>query len=259
VPSALLPAVLVACFAHPVGLDHEIGLRALPWLPPDLARQVVKHMPEFNSGAQAAAAWPASFHRVGGPQDLEEALRVQCERLTAAIRARTPFADVVAGLGALAHLAADLNEPFGTVGGTDPYALSFAHYLPVAAPRIPLVFYGQQVAGIRGSCAALAAALVVRRREADLLGSIVREDLDRIGGPAAWPTLDDRSSTFGSASLVLNHAATDFANLASWVWYHAGGLVPELPAGKDMILVWKGEPQPREATRTRFAFRQARR
>jgi hypothetical protein len=71
--------------------------------------------------------------------------------------------------------------------------------------------------------------------------------MDRLGGPGRWSALDDRSSSFGAASLVLNHAASDFANLASWVWRAAGGLVPDIPM-QGNILVWKGESRPRETS-----------
>ncbi len=233
-------------------------MRSLPWLPPDLARQVARHMREFGSGAAAAATWPASFHRLGGPQDLKAGIRAQCQRLSTAIRSRAPFGDVVAGLGVLAHLAVDLNAPFSTSDRTDAYAQSFASYVPTAAPRIPLVFYGQQPAVIRGAISDLPGRMAGHHADVDLLELIVREDMDRVGGPEAWRALDDRSSTFGTASLLLNHATTDFVNLAAWVWFHAGGLVPDLPAGEDMILVWKGVPQPREAPGPRLAFRQAR-
>ena len=136
--------------------------------------------------------------------------------------------------------------------------MSFGSYLPTAAPRIPLVFYGQERALIAGTVGGIGAIVINRRREAEILADLVREDLDRVGGPASWRRLDDRSSSFGSASLFLNHAASDFANLASWVWLHAGGLVPEIPRHQDMILIWKGEPQPREAPIPTLGVRQTR-
>lgn len=252
----LLPVVAAGAFAHPSNLDREIGRRAIPWLPPDLARQVVRHEPEFAAGAVAASRWPRSYHVPGSGPGLEGAIQAQCERLAAAIRAQAPFAEVVAGLGALADLTADLNSPFLTAEARDSYARSFASYIPTAAPRIPLVFYGQQHPVITGSAAGVARMATTRRREAETLASFVREDLDRLGGPASWSLLDDRSSSFGTASLFLNHAATDFANFASWIWLHAGGMVPEIPAPQDMILVWKGDPQPREAPSPRLGFRQ---
>jgi hypothetical protein len=251
----ILAAVAATCFVHPTTLDEEVGRRAVPWLPPDLARQVVRHQREFAGGAKAAVDWPRSLHQPGGTPGLERTITAQCERLVAAIRSRTPFADVVAGLGALAHLASEMNAPFLTAAPSDPYAHSFAAYLPTAAPRIPLVFYGQQRSVIAGPVNSIPGMLAPRRREADLLGALVREDMDRVGGPGAWGRLDDRSSTFGTASLLLNHAATDFANLASWIWLHAGGLVPNIPRQPDTILVWKGEPQPREAPFPRLGLR----
>ena len=256
--AALLPAVAAVCLAHPAGLDHEVGRRALPWLPPDLARQITRHEREFAAGAAAAGRWPPAYHLPGARPGLEGAIRTQCERLAAALRSQAPFREVVAGLGALAHLAADIEAPFLAANAGDAYARSFASYLPTAAPRIPLVFYGQPRAIITGPVAGVGTLVAARRRDADAMGGIVREDLDRLGGPGAWPSLDDRSSSFGAASLLLNHAASDFANLASWVWFHGGGLVPDLPAQKGMILVWKGEPQPREAPSPRLGFRQAR-
>ena len=241
-----VPAVVAACLIHSPDLDREIGRRALPWLPPDLARQVVKHEREFGRGAKAAAAWPASYHHAGGQQGVEHAIVLQCDRLVAAIRSRQPFAEVVAGFGTLAHLALDCNSPFVRARATDAHTQAFGVYMRNAAPRIPLVFYGQQPGLVRGRAGAVAPYLASRSLDAATLGPLVREDLDRVGGPASWPRLDDRSTSFGAASLVLNHAASDFANLASWVWQNAGGLVPPVRDGQGTILIWTADPRPRE-------------
>lgn len=252
--AVLLPAVAGVCFASASGLDHEIGRRALPWLPPDLARQVVRHEREFNQGIEAARRWPRSFHQTGGARGVEGGIATQCERIRAALRRHAPFGDTVAALGALAHLVADLDATF-PAGLSSAESAGFAAYVPSAAPRIPLVFYGQDLTLIKGPAGALARALPVRRQEQAWLRELVHEDLLRVGGPDAWRQLDDRSSSFGAASVVINHAATDFANLAAWIWYHAGGLVPVTPTADDTILVWKGEPQPREAPRTAIGVR----
>jgi hypothetical protein len=250
--SVILPVVAATCFAHPPALDREVGWRALPWLPPDLARQVVRHERDFADGAAEAARWPRSFHQPGGQHGLEKAIQDQCERLAQAIRNRAPFAEVVAGLGTLAHLCADLDAPFLTAGANDRYAQAFASYVSSAAPRVPLVFYGLERPVVSGAAAGIPPMLATRRRQVEDLANFVREDLDRVGGPSSWRALDDRSSSFGTASLFLNHAATDFANLVSWIWLHAGGLVPPIPAPPETILVWKGAPQPREAPFTRL-------
>ncbi len=251
----LLAAVAATCTAHPAALDREVGQRSLPWLPPDLARQIVHREREFRSGAAAASRWDRTFHTPGGRHGLEATIKAQCNRLVAAIRGRAPFSEVVGGLGALAHLAVDLDAPFVGADQNDPYARSFVTYVSTAAPRIPDVFYGLPPGTVTGPVDGLQPYLKARRGDVGALASLIREDLDRIGGPSAWRGLDDRSSSFGAASLALNHASTDFAVLASWVWSHAGGLVPDIPMQRDMILVWKGEPKPREAPLPVVGFR----
>ena len=244
----LAPAAVVAvCLTQGAKLDVEVGRRALPWLPPDLARQVVKHEREFAAGAAAAARMPAASHRAGG--GVEAAILRHSESLAQAIRNRAPFAEVVTGLGALAHLVTDLESPFPATATADAGARAFASYARSAQPRIPLVFYGQPAQLLTGQLASFEPVLSARGRRAAVLGPLVAEDLARVGGAQAWQRLDDRSTTFGVASIVLNRASSNFANLSSWIWYHAGGLVPALPTQPREILVWKGEARPRDIPR----------
>jgi hypothetical protein len=235
------------CLVHPTELDAEIGRRALPWLPPDLARQVVKHKHDFARGAAAAAAWPRQFHQPDGANGLEPTIVAQCERLVQALRSQASFSEVVAGFGTLAHLTLDLNAPFASAHGSDPYARAFAAYQSTAAPRVQMVFYGQERALLGQPRSALESYLRRRRSAAVAFAPLVRYDLDRIGGPGRWTALDDRSTSFGTAAITLNHASSTFANLASWVWRQGGGLVPEIARSGGTIMVWKGEPRPREA------------
>jgi hypothetical protein len=254
---ALLPLAAMVCLIHPSDLDSELGRRALPWMPPDFARQVVRHRRDFARGAAAAATWPATFHRPGQPDGVEPTIAAQCQRLVQALRQQAPFADVVAGLGALAHLTLDLEGPFAGDGGQDADGQAFAAYLRSCSPRVPIVFYGREGLRLTASETALEPYLVDQRQRAEALRPLVRADFGRIGGPAAWRTLDDRSTTFGAASLTLNHATSIFATLTSWIWLHAGGLVPEIPVPNETVLVWKGEPKPRDAPGPTLGFRQA--
>lgn len=254
----LLAAALALCTIHPLPLDSELGRRSIPWLPPDLARQVVRHERDFNRGAAAAAAWPAALHRPShSRQGLQTAIHLQCERLVKALHDREPFSEVVAGLGSLAHLVLDLGSPFASMSSAGSHVPAFGTYMETAEPRIPQVFYGQWHQMIVGGTQGVDRLVAWRLAQNASLGPIVVADMDKVGGPAAWRRLDDRSSSFGAASLVLNHAVSDFANLASWVWYHGGGLVPEISSAPGTLLVWRGEPQPREAPRTRLGFRQS--
>lgn len=252
--AVLAPAAIVSCLAVTPSLDAEIGRRALPWLPPDLGRQVARRPKDFARGIAAARAWPAALHTPGGTGGLEVAIVAQCQRIAAAMRNRAPMAEVVAGMGTLAHLAADLASPFADARGHDPHAAAFSAYLSAVAPRVPVVFYGQDHAMVTGPPTGVSPMLARRRHESRRLAPIVRADLDRLGGANAWPRLDDRSSTFGAASISLNHAISDFVNLASWAWYHGGGLVPRIDAPAGSILVWIGEPKPRETTSPRLRF-----
>jgi hypothetical protein len=251
----LLPAVVAVCMVHPAELDPEIGRRALPWLPPDLARQIVRHKQDFARGAAAAAAWPRQFHRPGGDSGIEPTIVAQCERIAQALRSQAAFSEVVAGFGTLAHLTLDLNAPFANSHSSDPYARAFAAYQRTAAPRVQMVFYGQERGLLDQPAAALAQYVRRRRLDAARYEALVRYDLDRVGGPGRWAALDDRSTSFGAAAISLNHSISTFANLASWVWRRGGGLVPEVARGGGTILIWKGEPRPREAPRHRLGVR----
>lgn len=252
-------ALLLAttCSLHPPALQADLGRRSLPWLPPDLARQMARHQRAFAAGFTAASGWPAELHRRSGNPNVDAAIVAQCERLTRAIRSQRPFEEVISGFGALAHLTLDHASPFLEAGGWDTYAAAFRSFLERALPRIPIVFYGQQNDLLRSSSVAIQPFLTRQRQPLASLESLVREDMDRIGGPAFWHLLDDRSTTFGAASLTLNHATSNFVNLASWVWGQAGGLVPTIPQAADTFLVWKGEPQPRESPGSVIRIRKA--
>ncbi len=253
----LVLLLAATCSLHPPALESELGRRSLPWLPPDLARQVVRHERAFAAGYAAAGRWPAEFHRLGGNPNLEVAMVAQCERLVQAIRNQRPFEEVVSGFGALAHLTLDHASPFLATGGSDPHAVAFRAFMMRALPRIPIVFYGQENGLLQSSRSGIQPFLARKRLVTSPLASLIREDLNRLGGPANWHLLDDRSTTFGAASLTVNHAASDFVNLASWVWRQAGGLVPAIPQQSDTFLVWKGDPQPREAPGPLIRIRKA--
>jgi len=255
----LMLALLLAatCSLHPPALEGDVGRRSLPWLPPDLARQVVKHDRAFAAGYTAARRWPSEFHRRDGNPNVEMAIVAQCERLVQAIRKQRPFDEVVGGFGALAHLTLDHASPFLGTADSDPYAMAFRSFTVRALPRIPMVFYGQDNVFLGSPRGGIPRFLARKAGATSPLAALVREDVDRVGGPAAWHLLDDRSTTFGVASLMLNHAVSNFVNLASWVWGQAGGLVPTIPQEGDTFLVWKGEPRPREAPGSHIRIRKA--
>lgn len=244
---------LLACPLHPVPLDLELGKRALPGLPPDLARQLAKHPEAFRRGAEAACAYPRDIHTVGPGNSLEEAVLAQCERLVKAIRQQASFEAVTAGLGVLVHLVWDLNFP---VDGSSPAeAKGFVAFLQSRMPRIPVVFYSGYEAVPFFSREDLWRFILSEAARVSSLRLALAEDFQRVGGSAFWNLLDDRSTTFGVASVSMNRALSQYVALASWVWRQAGGLVVPFPGNGQRILVWKGELKPREAALPRLGIR----
>ncbi|MGC8916932.1 MAG: hypothetical protein ACP5NF_08140 [Thermoanaerobaculum sp.] len=251
--SLSLAVTLLACPLHPVSLDLELGQRALPALPPDLARQLAKHPLAFRQGAEAAATYPEALHVVANGTSLEEAILAQCERLVRAIRGRTPFQEVTSGFGALAHLVWDLNFPSSPSSPQE--AKAFSAFLTSRAPRIPVVFYGGYEALPFASRDGLWGFILAEGARVAPLRQALAEDFRRVGGAAFWDALDDRSTAFGVASVTLNRAVSQYAAMASWIWHHAGGLVVPFPGDGHRILVWKGELKPREAPLPRLGIR----
>ncbi len=244
---------LLACPLHPVSLDLELGNRALPGLPPDLARQLTKHPQAYRRGAEAAFAYPQAIHVMGPGNSLEEAVLAQCERLVAAIRGQASFDTVTAGFGALAHLVWDLNFP--VEASTEAEARAFVAFLQSRAPRIPVVFYSGYESLPFSSRETLWGFILAEASRVSPLRQALSEDFRRVGGPGFWNLLDDRSTAFGVASVSLNRAISQYVALSSWVWHHAGGLVVPFPGDGNRILVWKGELKPREAPLPRLGIR----
>lgn len=248
-----LSVALLACPLHPVSLDLELGKRALPGLPPDLARQLAKHPEAFRRGAEAAFAYPQALHTVGPGNTLEEAVLAQCERLVQAIRKQSSFEAVTAGFGALAHLVWDLNFP---VESSSPGEIkAFVAFLQSRLPRIPVVFYSGYEALPFSSREVLWQFILSEASRVAPLRQALLEDFQRVGGSPFWNLLDDRSTAFGVASVSLNRAISQYVALSSWVWHHAGGLVVPFPGNGQRILVWKGELKPREAPLSRLGIR----
>ncbi|KDA53218.1 hypothetical protein EG19_06950 [Thermoanaerobaculum aquaticum] len=248
-----LSVTLLACPLHPVSLDLELGKRALPGLPPDLARQLTKHPQAYRRGAEAAFAYPQAIHVMGPGNSLEEAVLAQCERLVAAIRGQASFEAVTAGFGALAHLVWDINFP--VEASTEAEARAFVAFLQSRAPRIPVVFYSGYESLPFSSRETLWGFILAEASRVSPLRQALSEDFRRVGGPGFWNLLDDRSTAFGVASVSLNRAISQYVALSSWVWHHAGGLVVPFPGDGNRILVWKGELKPREAPLPRLGIR----
>ncbi len=238
-------AAVVAMAAQPApawtpAARQAIAEQAAALAPRDLTGQLERHRHAL-SGA-AAAPCPGNAH--DGGVRLAAAMRQEVTAAVAAIRAHRPFAEIVARLGTLAHLAADLNDPLRVDDG-DPaeprYAADYARYLDSARPRFAVIFYGGgRRLGDAGDLDRLLGRAVERGRR--LYPDVARE-YRRIGGRSGLTGFDDRSTAFAVGSLAYSHAVSDVAALLRYVWLEAGGSdrgALAAVAGDRLVLLGRG-------------------
>jgi hypothetical protein len=195
--------------------------------PPDLARQIQKHLPRLREGAVAAFSDgdPARHMRhADGAGLLDRVIRDESVRAVAAIRQHKPFAEIVYQLGVVAHYVADANNPLNASGADSAerrYFADFLRYVETASPRFPLAFYGFDPAeqGPRAVDLVAARALARSRRMYPSIGDEYR----RIGFASGLGRFDDRSTAFGVASVSFSRAVTDVAQVFRLIWLQAGG------------------------------------
>jgi len=232
IPPGRWPIVLVL-LAVPLNLawsprtTREIAWRAVEFFPPDLARQVRKNHLLYDQGIReglgAQPAW-----RAGPPGKLEEALTAQAKRCAADLRRPVPLAELVRQLGVLAVRVADANDPLAVAHGDvrEPaYAAAYEAYVDSILDRVRIVYYGQD-RSITARGADLKAFAIQTMARSRSFYPLVGEEFYRTGSLRSWRAFDDLSVTFGIAGVSLSHAMTDLANLADWIWYSGGGLVP---------------------------------
>jgi hypothetical protein len=203
---------------------------ALKVAPPALARMILKHPESLLSGlAEAALTEGTAAHRedgAGTKGGAGAALEALGSRAVAALDGHRPMSEVVRLLGAMAHLAADVNDPFLTSprGGGTPIAPDYALYVEKNLRLFPVVFYGWTEAGgaapEEGGLRDLgSAALASAARARGYFDHIERAYA--AGGTGR--TFDVRSVPFGVASICYSRAVTDIARAWTDVWRRAHG------------------------------------
>ncbi len=194
--------------------------------PPDLRRQIEKHIGQFRSGAvdpfQDFDAVAHCGDRQGG--DIDQWILASAERAVGAIRAHRPFRDIVYELGVLSHYLADANNPL-SAADSDPleerYSIDYLNYVEDAQERFTLAFYsdGREVE----DPAALAQMLDRTRARGLRFYPQIGVDYRRIGGPPGSEKFDDKSVAFAIGSLALSHAVSDIGAVLRYIWIEAGG------------------------------------
>ncbi|HEX4955166.1 MAG TPA: hypothetical protein VF017_17380 [Thermoanaerobaculia bacterium] len=194
--------------------------------PPDLRRQMLKHVAELRRGTAAPFADgnpPRHFENPDGSGELTRAIQIESERAIEAIRTQRPFADIVYHLGVVAHYVADANNPLNASNADSSERRYFGDYLgyvETVSPRLPLVFYGFADRRLDRPMARLAARALARSRR---LYPLVGEEYRRVRFQPARAAFDDRSTAFAVASLSFSHAVTDVAQAFHWIWLEGGG------------------------------------
>lgn len=260
-PTGLPAAVRALLFALVLGLlsapaspasawseatRQDLALRARSLAPPDLARQLHRHEAEWLAGARSV-----SGRGDLAPREAAAALAETLRSAVEAVRDHRPMAVVAARMGALAGLAAELNDPlYRSVHDPHlaPLAPDFVRYVDSARGRFAPVFYGlDRGLGGRGGVEALAARAFARG--APLRAAIARE-YERVGYRSGREAFDDRSTAFAVGAIAYSRALTDAVQLVRHAWIQAGGadLPGRLPAsGGPIVRLARGDAAPRRA------------
>ena len=239
----LAPATLLA---WKPATQKAIALEAATLAPPDLARLLLRHQPEYLRGSVAPLAdgdAPRHMKNADGSGSLDQTVAAEMAATIELIRRHRPFAEVVEHMGRISHFVADANLPLNTAN-SDPregaYFRDFLDYAEAARPRFAVVFYGlgpdwQSPRDID----AWTRATLARGRQ---LYPAIGEEYRRIGGIGRVSGIggfDDRSTAFAVAALSYSHAISDVARALRHVWLAAGGSDPRqrLAERRDSLLV----------------------
>jgi hypothetical protein len=224
-------------------MQQTIAIEAAGLAPPDLRRQLDRHVKAYKQGVLAPFDDGVPAHHTksedgGGQLDREVAESVA--RAIAAIRGHRPFEEIVEHLGVLSHWVADANNPLA-VSAADPekgrYFVDYLRYAESAQRRFPLVFYGIRPGfERRPDVAPLVGDALARGRS---FSRQIADEYRRIGFASGVGHFDDRSSAFGVASIAFSRAVTDVAVVLRYVWIRAGGIDSRtrLPSGGDRVLL----------------------
>jgi len=192
--------------------DRRIAAAGAKLAPPDLLLVIKKFNKDYARGiAGAVAAEPHDAHGA----ELRARIDAQSKKVIAMLKANQPMSAVVEQLGVLAHLVANANNPFHVSDDNAASHDDFESYFEARMEKFPLVFYGPE------SNLKLTSYLDRILSRTTRFVPLMREEYGRGNSQ----TFDDHSTAFGVASVCYSHAVTDTANVFSYIWREAGGLV----------------------------------
>ena len=201
-------------------LHQVVVVKASTLIPPPLQRQILRYRQEILRGClDVMRDGDAAGNDARG-------ISAACDELVDALGSRTPFSRACYLLGRLSALVAEYDPPVEIAGGTPDGSLwrEFAEFVESEYSTFPLVI-NREGEGylLKGSLSGYLD--YVARRNADRRAALRRA----LSGeePGRWR--DQRSLTYGLASLVYNDMVLDTARLWLFVWQQAGGGVGDAP------------------------------
>jgi hypothetical protein len=196
-----LATALPAC-AWTLAADRQIAAAGAKLAPPDLFTVIKSFNRDYAHGIETALADEEAHRGV-----LRQRIESETRTVISMLKANKPMSAVVEHLGLLAHLVGDANNPY-------PKS-DFAHYFESRLAKFPTVFYGPQPN--------LHLNVFLDRTLSRTAGftPLVAEEYTR----GSSESFDDHSTAFGVASVCYSHAVTDTANLFTYIWREAGGVV----------------------------------
>lgn len=231
----MLIPLLIFQLLLPAGLPAQPGVEAHVWsatlhqvvvvkastlMPPPLQRQILRYRKEILTGCLDVLRDGA------GVRNDAQAITSACEELIDALGSRTPFSRVCYLLGRLSALAAEFDPPVDTALNSPDNSRwhGFTQVLESEYKNFPLVINregeGYLLKGSLSQYLDYAA-----RRNADRKAALLRALA--VEKPGQWR--DQRSLTYGLASLVYNDMVLDSARLWLFIWQQAGGEIGDAP------------------------------
>lgn len=214
---AFLLLIFIAANAHAwtVGADRRIASRSAKLAPPDLFLVIKAFNREYARGIEKAIAEESS----SGHGDLRQRIDNETRNVIAMMKANEPMSAVVERLGVLAHLVGDANNPYRVKPADADTSADFDQYLESRMAKFPTVFYGTEP---RLRIPSMLDRTLARTAS---LAPLLDEEYHRGGEPHTSASFDDHSTAFGVASVCYSHSVTDTANLFTYIWREAGGVV----------------------------------
>jgi hypothetical protein len=207
---------------------QSIGEQAARLAPPDLYRQLARNKASYRIGLQQPYQYEPQlrFQNEDGQGRLQAALVQSIDEAVRAIHDHKRFNEISYRMGTVVHLLAMANWPTA-VSAIDPeeprYAIDFGRYAQSTERRMALVFYGfrSQQALDRGAMLRVVAEAMARGRG---FSPLVGREYRRVGFAPGAGAFDDKSTAFAIASLSLNHAVSDSAEVLRYIWLASGGI-----------------------------------